>query len=507
MKKPCYVAFLLLFFLVCIHAQEKPVSIKKYPKEIFDVLNNPGIGFTTFQRFNGDDLNPGKGWTEGYPIEYQPFDGDLTNKDHPQTSIAYFRVYWKFLEPEAGKYNWPMIDKALRTAAERGQTLMLRVAPYGSDGDKNDVPDWYRKLVGKEKKEKTIKWRVDPEDPRYLEHFGGFIKALGDRYDNHPDLEAVDVSIVGWWGEGGGSLLLTDQTRIALINCYLNHFRKTHLNLLTLDGATFDASQLIKGTNIAATFTDGTINGSGPHMRYIGYRLDCLGDLDTINFKNDEWGQEGYWCHMRDLYPQEIIRSGLSEAWKKTPITMEICGTFLGWLEDKKFDEITVEKTFGEALKWHISSFNAKSSPVPGVWSPLVDKWLNKMGYRYVVRRFEYPSVVYRQGQLPIATLWENIGVAPIYKDYIFAVRLKNTQKVQVLPTSANITDWLPGDIVHDEKLYIPFDMPIGKYQLEIAIVSPVSYEPRVKLAIEGITSDGWYSIGEIEIEENFAMK
>ena len=93
-------------------------------------------------------------------------------------------------------------------------------------------------------------------------------------------------------------------------------------------------------------------------------------------------------------------------------------------------------------------------------------------------------------------------SVAPIYKEYKFAVRLKNTQKTLVLPTSANLTEWLPGDAVHDEKLYIPFDMPLGKYQVEIAVVSPVSYEPRVKLAIEGITADGWYSIGEIEIKE-----
>jgi hypothetical protein len=47
------------------------------PKEIDDVLTNPGIGFHTFQRFNGDDLNPGIRWTESHPIEYQPFDGDL----------------------------------------------------------------------------------------------------------------------------------------------------------------------------------------------------------------------------------------------------------------------------------------------------------------------------------------------------------------------------------------------------------------------------------------------
>jgi len=99
------------------------------PEEIEDVLINPGIGFMTFQRFNGDDLNQGKGWTEGYPIVYQDFDGNLENQDHTMTTIAYFRVYWKFIEPEKGKYRWDLIDHALRTARERNQTLMLRIAP------------------------------------------------------------------------------------------------------------------------------------------------------------------------------------------------------------------------------------------------------------------------------------------------------------------------------------------------------------------------------------------
>src|ERR1039458_1788355 len=68
------------------------------PKEIDDVLVNPGIGFTTFQRFNGDELNRGTGWTEGYPIGYQEFKASLENKNYPMTTIAYFRVYWKFIE-------------------------------------------------------------------------------------------------------------------------------------------------------------------------------------------------------------------------------------------------------------------------------------------------------------------------------------------------------------------------------------------------------------------------
>jgi len=59
------------------------------PQEIDDVLVNPGIGFTTFQRFNGDRLNEGLKWTEGFPIEYQEFTGSLTNQDHPLRRLGH----------------------------------------------------------------------------------------------------------------------------------------------------------------------------------------------------------------------------------------------------------------------------------------------------------------------------------------------------------------------------------------------------------------------------------
>ena len=90
------------------------------PREINDVLINPGMGFMTFQRFNGDELNEGARWTEGFPIDYQTFNGDLTNKNHPATTIAYWRIYWKFLEPEMGKYRWDMLDKVLENCKIKG---------------------------------------------------------------------------------------------------------------------------------------------------------------------------------------------------------------------------------------------------------------------------------------------------------------------------------------------------------------------------------------------------
>lgn len=78
-----------VFILLWPMAALSQETVVVRPKEIDDVLVNPGIGFMTFQRFNGDKLNEGTKWTEGYPIVYQDFDGDLKNEDHPMTSLAY----------------------------------------------------------------------------------------------------------------------------------------------------------------------------------------------------------------------------------------------------------------------------------------------------------------------------------------------------------------------------------------------------------------------------------
>ena len=67
---------------------------------------------------------------------------------------------------------------------------------------------------------------VNPEDPRYVEHFGGLIRELGKRYDGHPDLESVDGALIGAWGEGEGTDLLSEKTMKALADTYIDNFKK-----------------------------------------------------------------------------------------------------------------------------------------------------------------------------------------------------------------------------------------------------------------------------------------
>ena len=161
-----------------------------------------------------------------------------------------------------------------------------------------------------------------------------------------------------------------------------------------------------------------------------------------------------------------------------------------------------MEYIINETLKWHISSFNAKSSGVPEEWEPLIDEWLKKMGYRFALRSFAYPEFAAPNDKLSFLSWWENNGVAPCYKKFLLAIRLKDGKRSDVMLTDADITTWLPGDNVYDDAVFIPADMPAGEYDLQIGIIDPQSHEPKVKLAIEGKDPEGWYTIGKMKIVE-----
>ena len=477
------------------------------PGEFHGVLVNPGIGFTTFQRFNGDALNELEKWTEGFPIKQQPFHGSLSNPDYPETSIAYFRVYWRFFEPEKGVYDWAMIDNALRTAHERHQLLMLRIAPYGQPAA-TDVPAWYRQETG-EKFNKAIGesyhhkrpgrtaatsgWQVNPENPDYVKEFGAMIRALGKRYDGDPDLYLVDLSILGPWGEGAGADFLTPKTHHALIDAYLDSFHQTPLVVQLGDhiGDRYAVSQSREGPGQDRARRERNAS-LGEELPRVSWRTDCLGDMGGFSKK---------WNHMTDYYPEDIIEDNLQDAWKTAPVTMEACWVMKTW-QDRGWN---IPDIMAQAIKWHVSSFNAKSSPVPKNLWPEVNRWLKHMGYRLVLRRFTYSAVVGPSRKLAFTSWWVNKGDAPCYRKYPFAVRLSNGKQTTVMLTSADIRTWLPGDNLYNNSIFIPASVHDGEYTLSVGIVDPATHQPSVKLAIQGIGPGGWYPLGKIEVQQRMA--
>lgn len=458
------------------------------PVESDRELTNPGIGFTTFQRFNGDSLNAGTGWTEGMPIDVPQSPGRKVAEGYPDTTVAYLRLYWRFLEPEKGRFDWRLIDQALETAHRRGQTLMLRIAPHGAGTQPTeDVPAWYRKETGEQFntgrpkttwQSTTAKWLVDPEQPAFAREFSGMVRALGKRYDGDPRLELVDISLLAAWGEGAGSGLLRDSTRKALVASYMESFHKTPL-----------VTQLGDPATVALTLAAARNGGAkgNPAAPVVGWRADCLGDMGGFDPKRN---------HMTDIYPEAIATLHLDEQWKTAPVSMESCWVMQHW-KDEGWD---FQYIAAQAIKWHVSTFNNKSSAVPEEWWPQVQGWLRHMGYRFALRRFAFPANLGRDRTLAYESWWENKGNAPVYRPYRLALQLSGTAGTWTLPLATDVEQWLPGDIVRNGSVVLPGDIPDGEYHLAVALIDPVSPEPRIHLAVEGEPADGWFPLGQIQL-------
>ncbi len=343
--KPKMAIFVLLIGAAVAAAAQQQQTVVIRPAEIQDVLVNPGMGITTFQRFNGDAPNPLYTWSERGPeteLHAAP-----TKPDFPDTSIAYLRWYWDTLEPEHGQYRWDIIDLALAEAQAHGQRLAIRLMPY-SDCDPrmakmhtrcDPLPEWYRNSGARRANKPTDKdgaiWQPDFSDPLYLKYWGELVAAAGRRYDGNPILDSVDVSSIGYWGEGWSPYMPAFNYQKPLIDIWLKAFPHTTL-LMNFD----EPEALAYGTQHGA-----------------GWRLDCWGDMRISANHSPE---------MLDQYPEEVARTGIGDVWKHRPVSLEVCGTASSWLRNG-YD---VNYILDQALRWHVTSVNLKSSPIPQQWKP-----------------------------------------------------------------------------------------------------------------------------------------
>jgi hypothetical protein len=71
-----------------------------------------------------------------------------------------------------------------------------------------------------------------------------------------------------------------------------------------------------------------------------------------------------------------------------------------------------------------------------------------------------------------------------------------------VLDTSEDARKWLPGDSLSEGSVFLPANLPLGDYELSLALLDPRSREPKIKLAIEGRQADGWYPLGQLHVRE-----
>ena len=428
------------------------------PEPTDEVLLNPGMGFETFNSFNEDERN-------------------LLAENYPRCSIAYYRFDWDTLEPQEGRYAFDVIDTRLQKARNNGQDLAIRIMSTRPADLNRGTPKWFMaKAAGYwYSKDGRQGWAPDHNDPYFLAKQEELINAFGERYNGHQNIIRMDVGSVGFWGEWHMSHtepklpMISEENAVKIIDMYLNYWNRTPLSMLVnyVPGLRYAVS---KGT---------------------GWRADSLGDYGHFS---------DTWCHMLDAYPRDLERAGAWQAWKNGPVAFEPPGTMYDldkYVPDKGGG---YEVMWNQALQWHGSAFNAKSKPIYSHQVPSIQDFLKRCGYRFTLRCVVLPKILSpEKSYLPVDIEIENTGVAPVYKNYIPAIKLSGDRLSVIMTSEASACQWLPGQHRITEKFLLPDSIGAGNYVVSFGILNPGNNSPAIRLANKGTDPEGWYPLGIVE--------
>lgn len=449
-------------------AMQQPEVETRYFNTKKEEGQNPYIGFMSFQHFDGEALysdlvvRPENKYTETEHVECYPVPEYVEEKGreegyYPKTSIVYIRILWKEFEPKRGEYNYAFMQDILDKAKAHGQSLIFRLMAHSTRAC-DDVPDWLKELIPCPERPEGERVKDSPTDPLFLELFQKAVRALGERFDDDPAFDTIDISLPGSWGEGHNLHLYSEESLQALTDTYTEVFKKTRLI------GQVTRPELIESANKKTELP-------------IGYRGDGLGEPK----------------HLFETYPAKMERFG--DAWKTAPVSFEA----YWWLGEWKRKNWDIDEIINTTLSWHISSFNAKSLPVPLEWKDRVDYWISRMGYHFSIDYFKFPKCAAPGETVTLKLGIENIGVAPIYRKIPLYVRFSGPAGMFETETDVDIRKWLPGKNAERIPVSLPSSMKPGTYKIEIGIFNEVN--PLIYLCTDAVRDGSFYTVGEFEIK------
>jgi hypothetical protein len=449
MKNNCTTAVFLisLVFWATVRGQQQIVV---QPAPIDAILYNPGIGVEVFHQGT------------------QP-------ASFPPSRIFYWRFNWIDIETQRGQIDFDRIDRELATARAKGQRVGIRILAVNDYGCEVCVPQYVVDDAGGVMVSagadggpySQVFW--PNYNTAFMDDVEALMTALGQRYDGHPDLNHVDMSFFGCWGEYNSACT---EDAVQMWTPEIQN-RNTDIHF-----AAFPNTPIIaQGGDTYAT------------DRSAGWRGDCFGD----------WGMFGSgWNHMENSYPASAEDCG--DCWQTGMVSFEVCGVLQTQYDNGYDFSLTMEK----GLEWHMSSMNAKSSAIPEAYMPVLNEALKTMGYRLRIARLEHPSHVAAGGAMPVLIDWVNEGVAPPYHRYVL--------RMELVPASGgvpwghdfnvDVRGWLPGAFSMQENISLPADLAMGGYSMRLALLFTDTRQPAIELAMEGRDPLGWYPLSQVTVAD-----
>ncbi len=400
------------------------------------VMNNGAVSIVdhTYTKNEGPYKNPLKGWNSGW-------DGD---NDHPESSVGFQYIPWKVFEPVDGGFNRDAVEQIIDNAGSRNRHLILRLyCDWHGDKAESDCPSWMYSDAGVARLQGSNgRYITDFNDAQYIAQAEAAIQALASEYDNDPRIYAVQMGVIGYWGEwhtwgsdfNGNAYDLTDATKNAILNAYQSSF---------------------SNAKIMARYPwrEPTQSANG-----LGYHNDFF----VVNDGHSEQFDEA-------------LTSG--SQWTMGPIGGEVPPRGNGEASVERAE--LFDGSTGQAIlqSGHYSTMKAGSYRVTEGQSGYQEYMrLHKMmGYNYQIDVARFAETVSQAGQLSVELIGTNIGVAPMYFnwDVQFALLDANDNPVAMQKASSDLTSILPGALFNFSTVIPVNAVTRGNYQLAVRIVQP----------------------------------
>jgi len=432
--------------------------------------------------------NPGKGWVmHYYDNTLERYGERLTNDDLADIAgltVVYLRLAWCYLEPEEGKYNWEVIDEPIRRWTALGKRIAFRISCCESGGAEQHfaTPKWVMQagakgyFFGQDKQQ----WEPDYGDPIFLSKLDKFLGVFAERYDGQPYIEFVDMGSYGVWGEwhtsSSSHQVWSTEVLKRHVDLHRKHFHSSQL--IILYGAGREVCSYARDTAGA------------------GLRTDSVGVYSYYT----EFG--GYWTEK--IYP-ELDAGHFSEFWPHYPVVIEPAHYSHALHFNTWQNGSTLERSLQDLHPSWVTIHHW-----PREWyeenRALSARLANKMGYWFFLKTASLPKAVSRGEKFLTQMIWENRGVAPIYRRYYLALSLcrveDGTEVYRALHPSLDVRTFAPGQVqVLHPQWSIPQAIPPGQYFVRVALVQDFnSQEAAIKLGIQGRDDEGFYRLASMDV-------
>ncbi|HMP75149.1 MAG TPA: DUF4832 domain-containing protein [Kiritimatiellia bacterium] len=340
--------------------------------------------------------------------------------------------------------------------------LSIPAYPYTScDGDGPGItPDWNRAAM--------------------ITQLVQFVQAFGARYDGDTRITAVQVGLLGLWGEwhqsGCDNRMPSNAVKVAVREAYKTSFTNTPLQ----------TRYPRDPDSIGVSF--------GFHEDYFpSFTAPCIYGFPTCS-DNGDWSLH---------YGFQNVNPAAATNWRVNPISGESPNTAQKrtWSNDVA-DVMTVLRDYhfsflGPAGGHQWNGNQANLNPMKRL-----------LGYNYHLVRVDWPDAAPLGHPFPVTLALTNSGAAPCYHPFRVEVALCATNGAPLWrhALTNNLRALVPGQHLEWTVNAWPTNLAAGTYSLRVGILDPRTGEPGVRIQSAGEDANRRIVIGAVTLQDPWQM-